>query len=136
MKRLATLSAAAASLAIAGLLLIPSLVSAQGGHGYGSNGAGDGHGNGYRQMLDTKAQILGMTTEELRTRLGDKTLFQIIEDQGLTENQFREEMSVAAEARWQERGLSAEEVAERQAMRLENQGNCDGTGGGRHGMNR
>jgi hypothetical protein len=135
MKKLAILSAGTASLAIAGFLLAPSLVGAQGGNGYG-NGSGNGSGSGYGQMLETKAQILGITTEELQTQLKEKTLYQIIEEKGLTQDQFHEQMGTAAEARWQERGLSAEEIAQRQTQRAANQGDCDGTGGGRHGANR
>ncbi len=133
MKKLAILTVGTASLAIAGFLLVPSLAGAQGGNGY-SNGSGNR--SGYGQMLETKAQLLGMTTEELQSQLKEKTLYQIIEEKGLTQDQFHEQMGEAAEARWQERGLSAEEVAQRQTQRAENQGDCDGTGGGRHGANR
>lgn len=138
MKKLAILSAGTASLAIAGLLLIPNLVNAQGGTGSG-NSNGNGNGGGYEQMLTAKAQILGMTNEELKTQLQDKTMDQVIEAQGLSEDQFHEKMGSVAEARWAERGLSTEEIAERQALRAENQGECDGTGDGggvRYGANR
>jgi hypothetical protein len=80
MKKLAILSVGTVSLAIAGLLLIPNLVNAQGGNGYSNGtGSGNGSGSGYGQMLTAKAQALGMTQEELQTQLKDKTMAQIIE---------------------------------------------------------
>lgn len=133
MKKIVILSISAAGLAAAGLLLVPNLVNAEGGYGR------SGNGNGFERMLTTKAQVLDMTKEELQTQLKDKTMDQVIKDQGLTEEQFHEKMGEAAEARWKERGLSAEEIAKRQDARTENQGTCDGTGTGggmRNGANR
>jgi hypothetical protein len=132
MKKLSIISASTAFIAVAGFLLIPAIVSAQGGNG-------SGNGNGYEQAVTTKAQILKMTTDELKTQLKTKTMDQIIESKGLTEDQFHEKMGAAAEARWKDRGLSTEEIAKRQAARSENQGDCDGTGTGggvRYGANR
>jgi hypothetical protein len=107
MKKLAILSVGTVSLAIAGLLLIPNLVNAQGGNGYSNGtGSGNGSGSGYGQMLTAKAQALGMTQEELQTQLKDKTMAQIIEEKGLTQDQFHEKMGASAEARWAEHKAS------------------------------
>jgi hypothetical protein len=136
MKKLALISAGAASLAIAGVLLVPNLVNAQGGQG-NSNGSVSGYG--YERALTTKAEALNMTKDELQTQLQDKTMDQIMEEQGVSEEQFHQAMGVAAEARWKERGLTTEQIAERQAARAENQANhedgeCDGTMNGGQGV--
>lgn len=140
MKKLAIFSLAGASLAVAGLLLVPNLVSAQ-RNGFG-DGTQAGAGYGYRQNLENKAQVLGLSVEDLQAQLQTKTLAQVIEEQGKTLEEFRAAMSELAEARWAEMGLSQEEIAERQAERAQRQaehnGECDGTGGGLHkyGQNR
>ena len=136
MKKLAILSLTGASLAIAGLLLVPNLVTAQ-GNGFGAK-TGEHANYGYHQNLQNKAQILGLSVEDLQTQLQTKTLAQIAEEKGKTLEEFRAEMNKIAEARWEERGLTDEQIAQRQAERAERQANCDGTGDGSHhyGQNR
>lgn len=142
MKKSLLLTTAIASLGVAGFLLVPNLVNAQDGLGNGSK-----NGGGYERAITTKAQVLGISAEELKTQLQTETMEQVIANSGLTEEQFQQAMQAAAEARWAERGLSAEEIAERQALRAANQashedgeGECDGSGSGgngvRYGQNR
>lgn len=99
--------------------------------GYGANGRGNG--------LTIKAQAVNMTTEQLKEKLQTKTMAEVISDQGLTTEQFQEKVRTAVQERWQEMGLSQEEIQERTQAQQERQANCDGTGTGqggfRHGQN-
>jgi hypothetical protein len=136
MKKLLILSFSVVGIAAAGLFFAPSLVNAQGA----GNGNGNGNGQGYQQSLTNKAQVLGMTTDELKKQLESKTILQLAKDKGLTEDQFHQMMEVAAEARWKANGLSQSEIDSRKKAMEERQANCDGTGtgGGMHqyGKNR
>ena len=134
MKKLVMLSLATVGLVAAGIAFVPNIVNAQ--HGTFAARGNIGTGYNYSQNLTNKAQVLGLSVDELKTQLQTKTLLQIIEEKGMTLEQFRAEMTKLAEVRWADRGLSAEEIAERQARRAEHQAECDGTGGGRHGINR
>lgn len=97
----------------------------------GSYGLHDGTG-GYGQQgsLASRAQVLGMTTEQLKTALQTQTVLQIAESKGMTQEQFQAKMQDAASARWEARGLSAEEIQQRTETQQQNQADCDGTGGG------
>lgn len=80
------------------------------GGGSGANGAG-----GQQASLESRAQVLSMTATELQTALETKTLSQIAVEKGLSEEVFEQKMNEAAQARWEVRGLSSEEVAQRVA---------------------
>lgn len=69
---------------------------------------------GFRRGLEPKAEFLGMTPEELKAQLEEKTIFEIMEEQGISPEQFREQMEEKMRERWQEMGLSEEEIAERE----------------------
>lgn len=108
---------------------------------------GQGGGSGRQAMLETKAQIFGMTAEQLQEQLQTKTMSQIAVEKGLSEEQFQAKMTEAAKARWAERGLSDDEIAnrleEQEQRRAANHadhsfgsGEGDRQGGGRHGWNR
>ncbi|MFS8118033.1 MAG: hypothetical protein ACMG55_06010 [Microcoleus sp.] len=120
MKRILTYSLGIAGLAVAGLIATPSFANAQsvGNGAHNSNGNGAGH----RQQLQTKADLLKMTKDELTTQLKTKTMLQIAEDKGISADKFHESMETAAKQRWSDRGLTQAEIdsrlknmAERQA---------------------
>lgn len=111
----------------------------QNGAGVGTqsqNGAGNGYRNygGNQAALENKAQIFGMTVDELKQALQNKTMSQIAVEKGLSQEEFQAKMQAAAEEHWQARGLSDEEIAKRKTERTErqaeNQENCDGFGSG------
>jgi len=137
MNRILTYSLGVAGIATVGLLAIaPSFAGAQ---AVETARYGQGKGYGYTQMLETKAKLVNMSTDELKTQLETKTMLQVAEENGVSQEQLQEAAKTAAQARWAERGFSEEEVAERlQAMEERQQdGECDGSGGGmqRHGQN-
>ncbi|MEI6237164.1 MAG: hypothetical protein WCP03_01005 [Candidatus Saccharibacteria bacterium] len=139
MKKLLILSTGVVSLAAAGLMIAPSFVHAQSGNAnINGGGNGAGMGNGYQQSLTTKAKILGMTEDQLKTQLQSKTLIEIAKDKGISEDQWHGKMEVAAQARWKANGLTQAEIDARTKTMEEQQANCDGTGnsGGMHRGNR
>jgi len=131
-KKLVILSTGIVSLAAAGLIALPSVTQAQGGN---SNGGG----YGYQQSLETKAKVLGMTTDKLQEQLKTKTMLQIAKDKGISEDQLHQKLQAAAQERWKTRGLSQEQINTRLKNMEERQASCDGTGNGggmqAHGRN-
>lgn len=117
MKKLLTIGVA--TLAVVGLAGAGTLsVSAMNGQGNGTGTAqrqGNGQGNGYQASLESRAEVVGMTAEQLKTALQTKTMSQIAKDKGMTEADFQTKMQAAAKARWEARGLSQEEIAQRVA---------------------
>lgn len=112
MKKLLTLGVA--SLAVAGVVGIGNMsVSAFNGRANGATTQAGGNGG----SLESRAAVLNMSTEELQTALQTKTMSQIAVEQGLDEEAFRTKMTEAAQARWEARGLSEEEIAKRIADR-------------------
>lgn len=97
-----------------------------------------GRGAGREQMVERKAEILGMSAEELETALEGNAFLEIVEEHGLTREEMHERMGEGARARWESRGLSEEEIAERLSAREERwaeRGECPGDGsGGRFGL--
>jgi len=79
---------------------------------------------GTERMLETKAEILGMSVEELRETLQNRTFLELAEEQGITLEQWREIMQEKARERWQEMGLSEEEIAERERWQEERHAEC------------
>lgn len=78
---------------------------------------GNGRGNGYATSLESRAQVLGMSADELESALKEKTMSQIALEKGMDEDTFRSKMGEAAQKRWAERGFSEEEIAKRIAER-------------------
>lgn len=141
MKKLLTIGVA--SLAVAGV------VGAVGANAYAVNGQadgtgekyaiqrGEGQGGGYQAALESKARVLGMSVEDLQKALETKTMSQIAVEKGITEEAFQAKMAEAAKARWEARGLSSQEIAQRIADREqrhnENQADHEfGSGDGQH----
>ncbi len=115
-----------ATVATAGLSVMPNLASAQSGVG---NGQGNGgYGYGYQQMLQTKADLLGLTEEELTTQLQTKTMDQIAEEKGISEDTLHEAMQSSAEKRWATMGLSQAEIDSRLQDMKTRQASGDHTG--------
>lgn len=138
MKRILTYSLGVVGVATVGLLAVaPSFAGAQTAE---TARYGQGKGYGYTQMLETKAKLVNMSTDELKAQLETKTMLQVAEENGVSQEQLQEASKIAAQARWVERGFSEEEIQERlQSMEERQQdGECDGSGGGmqRHGQNR
>lgn len=94
------------------------------------NGQANGNGNGAQTALASKAEAVNLTADQLREQLQTKTMLQVAEDQGLTLEQYQAKVRAAAQTRWEDRGLSAEEIATRTAEQTERQADCDGTGTG------
>ncbi|MFA6272135.1 MAG: hypothetical protein WC693_03425 [Patescibacteria group bacterium] len=99
---------------LGGILGISAIATLTGGVVYAQ-----GNGNGSTNMLETKAEILGMTTEELSAARETKDYQEIALEQGVSIDEMNAQMEANAVARWQERGFSEEEIAERVAQRNE-----------------
>lgn len=109
--------------------------------------AGEGMGQGRQTSLESRAAALGMSADELEQALETKTMSQVADQQGLDQEAFEAQMQKAAQERWEARGLSADEIAERVAEREARQtanhadhewasGDGNHTGGARYGRNR
>lgn len=91
------------------------------------------HGFGYERALETKAEVLGMDQDQLQTQLMDKTMAEVVAEQGVSLESFQAEMQQMREQRWQAMGLSEEEQQARiQAMDQRHE-NCDGSGNAQSG---
>lgn len=99
-----------------------------------NNHYGQGRGQGYQRSLETRAQVFGISVDELKEALKTKTMSQIAVDEGMDQDIFRAKMTEMAKTRMAERDLSEEEIAERmeerEARQAENQASCDGFGSG------
>lgn len=113
------LSIGIASLAVVGVLGVGSAYAqTQAGPADGTGSRtgmqrGGGQGGGYQSSLEMRAKVFGMSVDELEKALETKTMSQIAVDRGMDENTFRSKMTEAVKARWEARGLSSEEIAER-----------------------
>lgn len=72
------------------------------------------HRFGSGPMLEKKAETLGMSTDELKEALETKTWIEIMEEQGISQEEWRAQRLEKARGHWQEMGLSEEEIAERE----------------------
>lgn len=108
MKKLVMYSMGIASIAAGGLAIVPSFAQAQ-------TAASTMHGNGggYQQMIQTKATLLGMSETDLTEQLKTKTMLQIAQEKGISEDQFHATMEQAARQRWSDRGLTQTEIDSR-----------------------
>lgn len=79
----------------------------------------NGTQQGRSMSLESRAAIFGMSSDELQKELETKTMSQIAVEQGMREEAFRAKMTESAKARWEARGLSTEEIAERLAKQAE-----------------
>ena len=119
-------------LAVAGLAVIPGFAQAQ---SLNSNVMGNGAGYGNQQVMQTKAETVGLTEAELRTQLQTKTMLQIAEEKGISEDQFHATMQKAAEERWKANGLTQAEIDARlQDMKARQAGDHTANSANRGGM--
>jgi hypothetical protein len=137
MNKISMYSIGIAGLAIVGLILIPSFAQAQSTNG---NMRGNVGGYGYQKATQSKASALGMTADELRTQLQTKTLLQIAEEKGISEDQLHEKMQQSAQGRWKAMGLTQAEMDSRlQTMKERQAAGCENNnlagGGIRHNRN-
>jgi hypothetical protein len=107
MKKIVTYGIGIASLAAVGFAVAPSLASAQSTAG---NMNGSGNGSGYQQMIQTKAKLLGISETELKTQLQTKSMLQLAQEKGISEDQLHKSMETAARQRWADMGLSQSEI--------------------------
>ena len=75
---------------------------------------GGRHFGGRGPMLEKKAEMLGMSIDELTEELETKTWVEIMEEQGMSWEDWQAQMREKAQKRWQEMGLSEEEIAARE----------------------
>lgn len=87
-----------------------------------------GYGHGKQRALETKAEILGISADELEDKLDDMTFAEIAEEKGISLDEWHQEMQEKTQERWQEMGLSDEEIQERVQRMEERHAECDGTG--------
>lgn len=124
MNKLLTLGIA--SLAVTGAVFVGTNgVSALAGNGQSNGHQSASKGYGYQRSLDSRAEALGLTADELKTALKTKTMLEIAQEKGITQEQFQAKMSEAAQARWQERQADCDGTGENQ-----------GQGGNGYGRNR
>jgi len=108
------LIALAAAVIVGGgaVLAVPAFAST-------SNGSAGSAGHGYEQMIEAKADIFGMTVEELKTARETMDFEEIALQQGVDIDEMHEQMEARAVARWKDRGMTEAEIAERLALRDE-----------------
>lgn len=68
---------------------------------------------GFEQMLEEKAELLGLTIDELKEALETKTLPELLEEKGITREDLQEKMRQRILERWRELGISEEEIQQR-----------------------
>lgn len=108
---------------LGGLAFTPVIANAQTAlqHRFGSEtgasthdgGAGNAGSNGFQASLESRAGAVDMTADQLREALQTQTMDQIMADKGISADEYQARMAEASRARWEARGLSAEEVQAR-----------------------
>jgi len=92
--------------------------------------SGFGKGYGYTEMLETKSEILEMSTDELQKELGTgKNMYEIATERGLTPEDFHQKMLVVERKRLEklvEAGLLNQEQLERRIeLMKQRQADCE-----------
>lgn len=120
MKTKLLLSSLAGIAVVGGLAFTPIVANAQtallnrtGAHNGTAVQAGNGSGNGYEASLEARAKAVNMTADELSTALQTKSMDQIMADRNVSAEAYQAQMRAASKARWESRGLSADEVQQR-----------------------
>lgn len=74
-------------------LLGPGIASAHGWFGIGKNASPEDLASGYQTMFQAKAQLLGISVDELKTKWAEgKTIKQIAEEKGISEDELQKKM--------------------------------------------
>ncbi len=85
-----TIVVSAAVLAVAGVVdfagFSASAINGQGNQ-FGQD-TGQGNGRGYQALLESRAGVVGMTADQLKTTLKTKTMSQIAKERGMSEKRF------------------------------------------------
>lgn len=116
-------------------LALPIAAYAQTTHHYGTaNGTSAGlrQGYGYQLSVESRAKALGMTAEQLTEALKTKTMDQLMTEKGVSYTTFQEKMRAAAQQRWQDRGLSSDEIKDRTTWQAERQATATHDGSGQN----
>lgn len=100
-----------------------SFAGAQGSQNYQMRGT-----ESSSKGLETKAQIIGVSTDELREELQTKTMIEVAEEKGVTLEEMQSQMRIKAMERWKEKGLSDEEIQQRIDFQEQKQANHDSAG--------
>ncbi|MEI7689458.1 MAG: hypothetical protein WCI79_00635 [Candidatus Saccharibacteria bacterium] len=108
MNKILTLGLGTAVVVAAGIIAVPALAQ---GQKQGTNGNGGSYG--YQQNIETKAKLIGITADELKTQLATKTMLQIAADKGISEDDFHASMQKSAQERWASKGLTQAEIDSR-----------------------
>lgn len=109
MKRITKLGLGMTGIAVAGIVAVPAFASAQGR--VSTNGNSGAYG--YQQTIKSKVEIFGLTETELKTQLETKTMLQIAQEKGISEDQFHAAMQKYAQERWASKGLTKTEIDSR-----------------------
>lgn len=67
----------------------------------------------FEEMLQRKAEFLGVTVEELKQAHEDRTVHELVDASGVTRQQMWEHMKEMMLEHWKELGLSDEEIQQR-----------------------
>lgn len=121
------------------LAFTPMLVNAETVFHQSGSGTRNGSGSsGYQSSLDARAKAVGMTSAELTEALKTKTMDQIIADKKVSTTDYQAAIASASKARWESKGLSAEEVQKRVDWQKERQTSAthDGTNHAQDGYGR
>lgn len=110
------------------LVISAAVISSGAVFAMGQNG--NGAGVGYTQQIQSKATVLNMTTDQLREQLKTKTLYQIAEEKNVSIDTLHEQLQSQARERWQDRGLTDEQIQARADAMADRQADCDGDGNG------
>ncbi len=130
MNKILTLGLGTAVVVAAGIIAIPAFAQAQ-----RNSTNGNGGSYGYHQNITTKAGILGLTEDELKSQLETKTMIQIAADKGISEDDFHASMQKSAQERWASKGLTQAEMDSRlQNMKERQASDHDGNSANRGGM--
>lgn len=103
------------------------------------DGSGNaGNGGGYQASLDARAKAVGMTSAELTEALKTKSMDDILADKKISTTDYQAKMATASKARWEAKGLTADEVQKRVDWQKNRQATAthDGTNEGQGGYGR
>ncbi len=100
------------------------------GNGFGMFGDGSGH----EQILEAKADILGIPDDELETKLEDTSFPELLDEQGVTHTEFREQMQANMTERLQQMVDEGTITEEQMLEKLDLMEQHHAEGGGPHMM--
>jgi hypothetical protein len=79
-----------------------------------------------RHGLSSKGDLLGLSAEELSARMEDQTFSEILEEEGISMEEFHAKRNAEISNRWRDRGLTEEEINARLEQLEARRGECDG----------